>query len=304
MQHEHHRHNYCWALPRHKGELYFHFDEDNRGGSATFKTNQFKGKHCNRTVSRSTKSTSKHLLNCSKAPHSLGLPNAAFGEAAPLQEEESTLGSISTAQRSSSANTGPFMHYVRDSFSSDVLKEIDITFGLAIHKTATPFTSFKNPALSAFLGTLRPCWKPVAPSGIGGVLLDSAHEGAMLKVMLLIKGSKSGTMGIHGATNSISISLSNIVLHTLCPLFIEYSRSDLKQETTPNVVEKVNSVVERLKRRQDSISFRALSWTASTEWETSAAVLLNRSWSDGRTGVLSVALIIFARTLLSCCSGI
>lgn len=54
-------------------------------------------------------------------------------------------------------------------------------------------------------------------------------------------------MGIDGATNVLSKSNSNVILHTPITFFVEYLSSDLKRETTQDVVEKVKDTVARFK---------------------------------------------------------
>lgn len=49
-------------------------------------------------------------------------------------------------------------------------------------------------------------------------------------------------MGMDGATNRLSKSLSNIIVHVPVPLFIEYLNAYMKRETTPNVVNKLKAL--------------------------------------------------------------
>lgn len=63
--------------------------------------------------------------------------------------------------------------------------------------------------------------------------------------MLALNKQRGRTLGIDGATNVISKSMSNIIVHTRPPLFIEYLKADRKRETTASVVSKFKEVISR-----------------------------------------------------------
>lgn len=57
------------------------------------------------------------------------------------------------------------------------------------------------------------------------------------------------TLSINGATNMLSKSMSNVVVHIpLLFFYIEYLRSDLKRATTRNVFERLKNLLERIER--------------------------------------------------------
>ncbi|KAI0558418.1 Ribonuclease H-like protein [Gracilaria domingensis] len=89
---------------------------------------------------------------------------------------------------------------------------------------------------------------------IGGELLSDAYKRCMEEVFQVIRSRKGGVIGIDGATNKLSKSVSNVILHTPVPLFIEYLKSDLKTDRATNVVSKIKDVMKRL---DDIIGFRA-----------------------------------------------
>lgn len=53
-------------------------------------------------------------------------------------------------------------------------------------------------------------------------------------------------LGIDGATIRPAKSVSNVIRHSPRPLFIEYIRSDLKADTTVNVLAKIDDLITRL----------------------------------------------------------
>lgn len=71
----------------------------------------------------------------------------------------------------------------------------------------------------------------------------------MQSTIRAIINSGGGTLGIYGATNVLSKRMSNVIIHTTLPLFIEYRRSDMLRETTGNVVDKVKDVMTRIEQK-------------------------------------------------------
>lgn len=58
--------------------------------------------------------------------------------------------------------------------------------------------------------------------------------------------ASGGVLGIDGASNRQSKSISDVISHVPIPLFEEYLRANLHRETTPNVATKIIDVVSRL----------------------------------------------------------
>lgn len=67
----------------------------------------------------------------------------------------------------------------------------------------------------------------------------------MINIVEAIQKSNGGIFGIECAINRLAKSDSNVITHTPRPLFIEYLCSDLKRETTANVVNTIADVFQR-----------------------------------------------------------
>lgn len=212
-------------------------------------SSQFRGqraacKYCKQTVSACPKNMSTHYSNCEHVPKSIGQIPADTISQPSSSDSLSVRKSIS--KHSSNSSTGPLSHLIADSINNDLKDELNYLFAYAIHVTATPFSFFLHKAWHDFFAKLRPNWKMPSPSVIGGVLLDDIYKKIMDKTIESIKNSGGGTLSIDGATDNLAKSKSNVIIYAPCPLFVEYLRSDLNRETTGNVVEKINDVVNRL----------------------------------------------------------
>ncbi|KAI0562212.1 hypothetical protein FGB62_64g020 [Gracilaria domingensis] len=141
-----------------------------------------------------------------------------------------------------------------DAMTPEQQKSIDEKLALAVHTTAKPFSFFNSPVWKTFFQSLRPAYKLPSSKSIGGELLSDAYQKCMQEVFLHIRNNKGGVVGIDGGTNKLSKSVSNVIIHALLPLFVEYLRSDLKTDRTSNVVLKIKDAMKRL---DDIIGFKA-----------------------------------------------
>ncbi|ETL31151.1 hypothetical protein L916_15952 [Phytophthora nicotianae] len=64
-------------------------------------------------------------------------------------------------------------------------------------------------------------------------------------VTKLIK-APSATLGMDGATNVLSRSTPNVIVHDLRPWFVEYLRAGLKKESAPEVFKKIEDSISRI----------------------------------------------------------
>lgn len=103
-------------------------------------------------------------------------------------------------------------------------------------------------------------------------------------------------MGIDGATNVLSKTRSNVMIHTPLPIFMEYLRSDLQRETMENVVENLRDVMKRIDDRLKFKYSQAFIWDSCNWMKDVRKGWLKRSWCGGLTGTLHTVLISFART--------
>lgn len=81
---------------------------------------------------------------------------------------------------------------------------------------------------------------------MGGILLTSVYKNCMAKVIYLIVQHKDGVLGVDGAANRLSKSVSNVILNIPQPRFIDYLGAGLGRETASNVTIKIKECVDRL----------------------------------------------------------
>lgn len=77
-------------------------------------------------------------------------------------------------------------------------------------------------------------------------LLMDCYQDVMGHMMGELFQSAAITIGVDGATNGLSRSMSNVIVHDPKPWFVEYLRTDLKKETALQVSVKIKAVVGRL----------------------------------------------------------
>lgn len=177
--------------------------------------------------------------NYSSVPRSVGrLPSEhRFGTA-------SSRSNISKeSKKTITSSTLPNM--IVQTLTSEKKDELDMQFSKAMHATATPFKFFDHALWIDFFSSISN-WKVPAPERLSGELLNSVYEDVMSKVCAEIRSSGGGMLSIDGANDNLAKSRSNVILHTPIPLFIEYMKSDLQRETTPNVVSKLEDNIKRL----------------------------------------------------------
>lgn len=68
----------------------------------------------------------------------------------------------------------------------------------------------------------------------------------MGNVVLALKKSKGGRLGIDRATNVLALFMCNVIVHALNPLFVAYLRAYMRLEATANVISKIKGVLQRL----------------------------------------------------------
>lgn len=61
---------------------------------------------------------------------------------------------------------------------------------------------------------LNSSWSPRPAEKIGGILLDETYRQTMATMLSNIHEFNGGVFGIEGATNGLSKSISNVILHT------------------------------------------------------------------------------------------
>lgn len=110
------------------------------------------------------------------------------------------------------------------------------------------FSIFQHEVWIMLFSELNPYWKPPIPTKIIENLLYKRYNDFMADLIDGIKHSGGGLMRIEGATNRISKSFRNVIVHIILPLFIEYLTGGLKYEKNTNIVAKIKNSISRLNK--------------------------------------------------------
>lgn len=110
-----------------------------------------------------------------------------------------------------------------------------------MHRDNFPFS--ENEKWQDLVNKRKPCWTTYAKLSLSSELLDHVYKRTMTKVLEILKNVKRDTTSIGGATNVLYKSISNCILNAQILVFVEYLCSDLKRETTINVVANVKETV-------------------------------------------------------------
>jgi hypothetical protein len=124
---------------------------------------------------------------------------------------------------------------------------LDRHFGDAIHETCCNFDLFDHPAWQRFFSFLSPTWNTPSPKVISTTYLDECYREVQMKMGRELSCSPTIIIGMDGATNVLSRSMSNIIAHDPRPWFVEYLRADLKKESEQEEVSrKITDCISRL----------------------------------------------------------
>lgn len=146
---------------------------------------------------------------------------------------------------------------------------------------------------------MRTGWKLPSPARLSNDLLSNDYMGVAAEVAhqlgKVLRQSGGLTMGIDGATNVLSQSLSNVIMHSPLPYFIEFLRADLKRETTENLVAKIRDVLDRFRAFLRGAGFVK---DDDDEFDLSAVLSFVSDSCNGmralRTALQELALVLFA----------
>ena len=226
-------------MGRHQHEIWTHFSNVS---DSQFKSKRAKCNYCKQTVSSTPQNMRTHYNNC---PMALKPDKSiTFGDS------RRTISSSSQARESCHADSQQTLHHlVESTISSEKKKKIDFLFAKAVNETATPFSFFEHRAWVDFFQALAPNWKLPSPRHVSGDLLDTCYDQVMKQTYENIKEANGGTLSIDGATDKMSNSKCNIILHTPLPMFIDYLQTDLKRDTTENVVKKIEDSINAIDRK-------------------------------------------------------
>ncbi|ETP31126.1 hypothetical protein F442_19978 [Phytophthora nicotianae P10297] len=116
---------------------------------------------------------------------------------------------------------------------------LDLKFA-AVHKTGAGFSTFEHPAQQSFFDILNNQRSPPSSSMLSTTLLGECYRLSMEQMAAALIKAPSVTLGVDGATNVLSRSMSNVIAPDPHPWFVEYLRAVLKRESAPKVFTKIN----------------------------------------------------------------
>ncbi|ETP18242.1 hypothetical protein F441_07501 [Phytophthora nicotianae CJ01A1] len=163
-------------------------------------------------MSATTKNMRTHLSSCDAVPSPLG--PLMIGETLEYEEEERRASGTQTLITQLNAKVYPRR-------SREEREALDLKFA------------------ATKLG------RPSAPSMAKLFLILSTINGLLRMAKALIK-APSVTLGVDGATNVLSRSMSNVIAHDPRPWFVEYLLADLKKDSAPEVFKKIEATISRI----------------------------------------------------------
>lgn len=97
-----------------------------------------------------------------------------------------------------------------------------------------------------FFQILNLGWKVPSPAEPSDDLLEKLYDQTLAKAFEKLRAEGEGTLWLYGATDNLSRSPLNEILHTPLPYFIECLKGDLKRENTRNVVSNIEDAIMRI----------------------------------------------------------
>ncbi|KAI9990487.1 hypothetical protein PInf_021510 [Phytophthora infestans] len=183
-------------------------------------------------MSAMVKHMQRHIINCEKISRGWGrmlLEDNVLVEDLERQSE----GAQALRSMAQQLQAKVYPHY-----SKDERDALDRSFARAMHESGAEFGMFDHTAWKNFFDLLHLPWSPPSSSELSTTLLSSCYTDVMLDVARALRESPAVTLGVDGATNVLSRSLSNVIAHDPRPWFVEYLRADLKKESEPEVTKK------------------------------------------------------------------
>jgi hypothetical protein len=200
---------------RERGAHREHFGEE--FSYPNFKSKRVKCNYCQDAVSATSHNMKTHAANCSKMPKSIGRlePSSLAVNAAGATSGDSITLTAMTASSSGIGNVTPRL--------LDMLGA----------KVFPAFSTAEKEALDGILADAMP-----SPTLIGTDLLRASYTKTQLDMIKALKLAPSVILGMDGATNVLSRSMSNIIAHDPRPWFVEYLLADLKRSLKPSWLRK------------------------------------------------------------------
>jgi hypothetical protein len=137
---------------------------------------------------------------------------------------------------------------VHPGFTAAEKKILIRAFSDAIHETATAFKMFDHPAWQNFFRLVNPSWTRPSPVAISTDLLSEKYAELQVYMAKELVAAPAVIIGMDGATNVLSRSVSNVIAHDPRPWFVEYLKVDLKKESQVQLTAKVVDSVAQLHR--------------------------------------------------------
>lgn len=93
-------------------------------------------------------------------------------------------------------------------------------FALSVNHKNTRFRYLYDYYCHAFLAKLNPCYKIPSPDLIVWQIISDCYEQTAESALVSIRNEGGGVLGIDGATNILSKSVSNFIYNLPQPFFI------------------------------------------------------------------------------------
>jgi hypothetical protein len=230
---------------RKRGDYWQHFHDERQVEG--YKYARAECKHCGVSYSASAQSLKTHVSNCEKIPRSIGrispsLPVDLTTASDSIINASSRTGSLTCTSTIASQLGGKVFPGINTE-ERNVLNQL---FANAIHETTTQFDLFDHQAWQLLFKELMPNWNTPSPSAISTVYMNRKYEQTMMDVGKELLRAAAFIVGVDGATNVLSRSMSNVIAHTPLPWFVEYLRADLKKESEIEVANKLVNAFARL----------------------------------------------------------
>lgn len=159
---------------------------------------------------------------------------AASSSQAGLGAYSPTGDTVNSGADSSSLFSGGREHF--DHLKPGENEKLNVLFARAIHRTATPFSAFDDPAWKAFFQALRGCYKLPSRDAIGGSLMRSEYVETMNEVLFALSRHPLICFTLDGATDVLGKQIINMMACVPKAYFLEHFTMELRRESAANLL--------------------------------------------------------------------
>ncbi|ETL41791.1 hypothetical protein L914_07237 [Phytophthora nicotianae] len=183
-------------------------------------------------MSATTKNMRTHLSSCDAVPSPLG--PLMIGETLEYEEEERRASGTQTLITQLNAKVYPRR-------SREEREALDLKFA------ATKLGRPSAPSMAKlFFDLINNQWPPPSLSMLSTTLLGECYCSSMAQMAKALIKAPSVTLGVDGATNVLSRSMSNVIAHDPRPWFVEYLLAHLRKDSAPEVFKKIEATISRI----------------------------------------------------------